>query len=100
NPLSSMTGNAMTADYVWLSLAMTDPRRLRPFTNDLVENADAASREVDSNKRNNAGEPLGADSFPIVIWGAADRGAKTFGNLPHIIYGYGFYAVSARCADV
>src|SRR5262245_12511405 len=90
----------MAADYVWLSEAMTDPRRLKPFTNDLVENAGAESRAVGSYTRNDAGEPLGPDQFPTMIWGAADRGAKTFKNLPDIIYGFGFYAVSARCADV
>ena len=90
----------MAADYVWLSMVMSDPSRLRPFTNDLSEKAEAESREVDLYKRNGAGEPLGPDSFPTVIWGAANRGAKTFKNLPDIIYGYGFYAVSVRCADV
>ena len=90
----------MAADYVWLSLAMTDPRRLRPFTNDLSEKAEAESRYVDLYKRNGAGEPLGPESFPTVIWGAANRGAKIFRKLPDIIYGYGFYVVSDRCADV
>jgi hypothetical protein len=90
----------MAADYVWLSTVMTEPGRLRPFTNDLLEKAKAESREVESYKRNDAGERLGPDQFPAIIWGAADRGARTFKNLPDIIFGYGFYVVSARCAEV
>ena len=90
----------MAADYVWLSTVMSDPRRLRPFTNDLAEKAEAESRVFDTFKRNDAGEPLGPDQFPKIIWGAADRGAKTFKGLPDIIYGFGYYVVSARCAEV
>jgi hypothetical protein len=64
-----MAGNKMAADYVWLSTVMTDPGRLRPFTNDLLEKAKPESREVESYKRNDAGEPLGPDQFPAIIWG-------------------------------
>ena len=88
------------SSYAWLSGVMVDPRRLRPFTHDLVDNEDDLDRVVATIKRNDGGEPLGPEAFPKAIWGAAHRGARKFGKLPDIIYGYGYYAVSTRCADV
>lgn len=90
----------MTADFVWLSTAMKDPSQIRPFTNDLTDNDGTGYLTVDTNKRNNAGEPLGPEAFPKVIWGCAERGAKTFGKLPDLFIGYGYWVVSERCADV
>lgn len=92
----------MMNDYVWLSTAMKDGRHLRPFTNDLVAVDDDGTGNLtnDSFKRNNAGEPLGPDAFPKMIWGAEKRGAKTFGKLPDLFFGYGFWVVSERSADV
>jgi hypothetical protein len=88
------------SSYAWLSGVMVDPRRLRPFTHDLVDNEDDLDRVVATIKRNDGGEPLGPEAFPKAIWGAAHRGARKFGKLPDIIYGYGYYAVSTRCTDV
>jgi hypothetical protein len=51
-------------------------------------------------RRNNAGEVLNKDDFPEAIWGSKERGARTFKTLPDLFYGYGFWVVSARCADV
>ena len=61
---SYTAGNTMAADYVWLSTVMGDPRRLRPFTNDLAEKAEAESRVFDSFLRNDAGKSLDRTSFP------------------------------------
>jgi hypothetical protein len=66
----------MAADLVWMSTAMIDPRRLRPFTNDFASIDGKGGLLIDTHKRNCAGEPLGADAFPKKIWGAADRGEK------------------------
>ncbi len=85
------------SDAVWVSLAMGDARRLRPFTNDLAADED---RLIAIQRRNNAGEVLNKDDFPEEIWGSKERGARTFRTLPDLFYGYGFWVVSARCADV
>jgi hypothetical protein len=90
----------MTNDYVWISTAMSDGSQLRPFTNDLADNDGNGYLTTDSNKRNDAGESLPLEAFPREIWGAADRGAKTFKNLPDLFYGYGYWVVSERCAGV
>ena len=78
---------------------MTDPRQLRPFTNDLAD-AETGNLTVDSHVRNASGETLGPEAFPSAIWGARDRGATRFGKLPDLVFGFGFWVVSARCADV
>jgi hypothetical protein len=76
---------------------MGDPRGLRPFTNDLAPDEE---RLIALQGRNNAGEVLNKDDFPQAIWGSKERGARTFKTLPDLFYGYGFWVVSARCADV
>ncbi len=88
-------------DYVWFSDVMNDPRRLRPFTNDFYGDEDCHNHEAnDWIDRINAGDPLPPECFPKRIWGSTTRGAKQFGKLPDIAFGYGFYFVSERCADV
>ena len=82
---------------VWLSLAMADARRLRPFTNDLASDE---NRLIAIQRSNNAGEVLNKDDFPEAIWGSKERGATTFKTLPDLFYGYGYWVVSDRCADV
>ena len=84
---------------LWVSDAMRDPRQLRPFTNDLVDPA-TGNLSVDTHIRNSTGEALGPEAFPSVIWGAADRGARTFGKLPDLVFGFGYWVVSARCATL
>jgi hypothetical protein len=88
---------ASLSDAVWVSLAMSDARRLRPFTNDLASDQ---KRLIAIQNRNDAGEVLNKDDFPEAIWGSAERGATTFKSLPDLFYGYGFWVVSDRCADV
>jgi hypothetical protein len=89
------------SEYVWFSDAMNDPRRLRPFTNEFYGDDDVHDEQASAwGKANLAGESLESDCFPMAIWGSRVRGAKIFGKLPDIIYGYGFYAVSERCANV
>lgn len=82
---------------VWVSLAMVDPRSLRPFTNDFAADA---KRLIEIQSRNNAGEVLNEEDCPEAIWGARERGAKAFKTLPDLFYCYAFWVVSARCADV
>jgi hypothetical protein len=84
------------SDVVWVSLAMRDVRHLRPFTNDLAADEE---RLIAIQRRNNSGEALNKDDFPKAIWGAKERGAGTFKNLPDLFFGYGIWVVSARCAD-
>jgi hypothetical protein len=88
---------ASLRDTVWVSLAMADVRHLRPFTNDFASDMD---RLVAIQRSNNAGEVLNKDDFPESIWGARERGATTFKTLPDLFFGYGFWVVSARCADI
>jgi hypothetical protein len=85
-------------DYVWLSMAMVDTARLRPFTHDLTDpvSGRANSESLKSIESNIAGEPLGRDAFPAKIWGRK----KDFAKLPDIFFGYGYHVVSERCADV
>jgi hypothetical protein len=84
------------SDAVWVSLAMADARRLRPFTNDFASDQ---KRLIAIQESNNAGEALSKDDFPEAIWGSAERGATTFKTLPDLFYGYGFWVVSDRCAE-
>lgn len=88
---------ASLRDTVWVSLAMADVRHLRPFTNDFASDMD---RLVAIQRSNNAGEVLNKDDFPESIWGARERGATTCKTLPDLFFGYGFWVVSARCADI
>jgi hypothetical protein len=88
---------ASLSNAVWLSLAMADARRLRPFTNDLASDE---NRLIAIQRSNNAGEVLNKDDFPEAIWGSKERGATTFKTLPDLFYGYGYWVVSDRCADV
>jgi hypothetical protein len=88
------------SEMVWISTAMQDPRQWRPFTNDLADNGGTGNLLTNTARRNDAGEPFDVDAFPKIIWGAADRGAKSFGKLPDLFYGFGYWTVSARCADV
>jgi hypothetical protein len=85
-------------EYAWMSTAMGDPRRLRPFTNDF--DGKDISRLVSIQERHEAGMPLSAEDFPQAIWGSTKRGARTFGKLPNIFFGYGFWVVSDTCAVV
>jgi hypothetical protein len=92
------TGGGVMTEYAWMSTAMGDPRHLRPFTNDF--DGEDTSRLVSIQKRNRTGIPLSADDFPQAIWGSAKRGARTFGKLPNIFFGFGFWVVSDTCAGV
>jgi hypothetical protein len=88
------------SEAVWVSLAMADVRRLRPFTNDVASDADRNARLVAIQRSNDSGEVLNKDDFPGAIWGCKERGARTFKALPDLFFGYGFWVVSDRCADV
>ncbi len=82
---------------VWVSGVMTDPRQLRPLTNDLGESDLHATVELI--KRNDAGEPLGPECFPRAIW-PADHAKRSWDVMPDLFYGYGYWVVSSACAEV
>jgi hypothetical protein len=86
-------------DLAWMSVAFADTRHLRPFTNDFEWSMDP-DKLAEISSRVLAGAKLNAEEFPKTIWGSKERGAKTFKTLPDLMYGFGFWVVSQRVADV
>jgi len=93
-----LTGKSDTQ--VWISGAMTDPRQLRPFTNSFHPNDELNEFASKCRSDNGDGLPLGPNCFPKTISGSRKRGARVFRKLPDLAYGYGFWFVSERCAEV
>jgi hypothetical protein len=87
------------SEMVWISTAMRDPRHMRPFTNDLADNEGTGYLTVDTHDKNDAGYPLSSDAFPTMIWPSI-YAKRTLKSLSDIFNGYGYWTVSARCADV
>lgn len=84
-------------DHVWICRAISDTSNYRSLTNDLAE--DHKDRAIDSDKRNELGEALGAEYFPSRIWPSdeiPDRGLP----LGDLFFANSVWVVSGRCADV
>ena len=86
-------------DYVWLSTAMADPRHLRPLTHSFSDSEERMNYARECRKRNDAGERLGRECFPEMIFPSEFSKAPPK-SLPDIFFAGSFWAVSERSADV
>lgn len=85
------------SDHVWISRAISDTSNYRALTNDLAENA--KDQAIESDRRNEAGEALGAEHFPTRLWPTdemPDRGQP----LGDLFFASSVWVVSGRCAQV
>jgi hypothetical protein len=87
------------SDLVWLSVAMHDPRHLRPLTHSFSDSEAWMNFARDCRRRNDAGEPLGPDCFPEMIF-PSEYAKGDCKSLPDLFFAGSFWAVSLRCADV
>lgn len=84
------------SDNSWFCRSIGHPSRLRPFTNDRAVDE---VRLIAAQRANYAGDVMNEADYPEAIW-VSGPGTKPFVRLPDFFYGFGFWAVSAPCADV
>lgn len=60
----------MANGHAWVTRAISNTENYRPLTNDLA--ADNPERAIESDDRNQAGEPLDASFFPKRLWPSQD----------------------------
>jgi hypothetical protein len=87
------------SDGVWLSVAMHDPRHLRPLTHSFSDTEERMNYARDCRTRNDAGEPLGSDCFPQMIF-PSEYSKSPRKSLPNLFFAGSFWALSERTADV
>lgn len=85
----------MSKPTVWISLAPTNPNRGMSMKADPVPGDEAYPKGYLA--RNEAGDALGPECFPPVLWTGAERDHKA---IPDLFQGVNGFVVSKRCADV
>ena len=88
-------------NYAWYCDVMNDPRHLRPITHNLDDGhgGEKLAFAIAASRRNAAGESLGSDYFPDMIF-PSSRATRPLNTLPNIFFAGSYWVVSERCADV
>jgi hypothetical protein len=86
------------SDTVWISTAMGDPSNMRPLKTNFRD-TELLDASLGWGESNNNGDPLGAEFFPIEIWGTSSAEEADY-KLPHLFRAGTFWVVSAAAAEV
>ncbi|MGB3469520.1 MAG: hypothetical protein WBA51_01705 [Erythrobacter sp.] len=86
------------SEYIWLSHSLTDVSNWRALTSDLAER----DREfaIKAGERNDAGESLGPEYFPTVIWPAENAKKSDTSAAADFFYAGTHWIVSGRFAEL
>lgn len=82
-------------EIAWVSTAPGHASNQRPLRNDIGEAFPERLQSIVT--RNEAVEPLSADEFPQMVFGAPHSQERDY-RLPDLFYGYGYWIVSAAAA--
>jgi hypothetical protein len=85
------------SDTVWVSRAMKSATNQRPLQHSFSD--ERRPFAVDCKRKNEAGEPLGPECFPELIYGSPLAEEKDY-QLPHLFFAGSYWAVSKAAADV
>jgi hypothetical protein len=85
---------------VWVSTLMVTMVHVLPMRNDKIAVPDEGISGEPSTilKRNDQGESLDQSFFPKKVWATQRFDVRR--KLPYVFHGYGYYVISAACADV
>ena len=82
------------SDKVWASLIPINTNRLLAMSHALDK-----EQAIEAEKRDEAGEPLGPEWFPVEIWTMSER-SRDYARLPPIFYARSAWVVNGACAAV
>ena len=89
----------MTADYVWLSTAMSDGRQLRPLTHSFSNTAERLAHARECRRLNDEGASIGADCFPRQIF-PSEYAKGEIKQLPHLFFAGSYWVVSEPASKI